>query len=90
MQTAKEYKDLFDSKRYLINCRKCALPKRETPQQTAVDFLWNSVIILALLQLLSDAPAMLMNIITGNALLNRVGYAMIATIIGIHPLYVYI
>ena len=47
MQKVKQYKTKFDSKRYLVNCRKCALPKRKTPQENAVDFLWNSITILA-------------------------------------------
>ena len=78
-QQFKQCKDKLQSKR--INLRKCAIPKRQTPQETAVDFLWNSITIMAFLTLLAEAPEIILNIIANNKTLNAVGYAMIVRII---------
>eukprot|EP01084_Bolivina_argentea_P194831 334376_1 len=60
-----------------INCRKYAYSKHETPQKTAVEFLWNSLTILSVLKLLHDLPIILLNVFSGNDTLYAVGLAMV-------------
>ena len=60
-----ELKETFESKK--INCRKYAYKKKDTPQETAVMFIKNSIFILTCLDLLKQAPEYLINIITGLA-----------------------
>ena len=75
----KGYKDFIDAKRdkYSIDCRKYCFKEMETKQETTINFLLNSFMMLQIFVFMSDIPSIIMNLSSGDSALLQTGIILL-------------
>mmetsp|Transcript_61862 Transcript_61862/g.75841 ORF Transcript_61862/g.75841 Transcript_61862/m.75841 type:complete len:414 (+) Transcript_61862:81-1322(+) len=69
--------DIKDKAQHLIDCRECAHKKYDDPLKQTIEFVYRSLVVLALFDVIASLPLAIFNLLSGDNLLQVIAYSVL-------------